>query len=66
MLRKIAPIMSDSELKLPRLLEWTGGFEPETEEDITTYVETSMPFDLKPEEAREALREWMRMTTTSR
>ena len=67
MLRRIAPIMSDSELKLLKadFLEWTGGFEPETEEDIAAYVDTSMPFDLKPEEAREALRKWMRLTATS-
>jgi hypothetical protein len=40
-------------------LEWTGGFSPETEEDIRTYVESSMPFDLDHNEATEALRLWM-------
>jgi hypothetical protein len=59
--------MSDSELKLLKadFLEWTGGFEPETEDDIKVYVDTSMPFNLKPDEAREALREWMRLGATS-
>ena len=47
-------------------LQWTGGFEPETVEDITTYIDTSMPFDLASDEAAKALREWMRQPTTLR
>ena len=64
---RIAAIMSDSELQPFKadFLEWTGGFEPETEEDITTYVDTSMPFDLNAEDVRTALLEWMRAAPTS-
>jgi hypothetical protein len=56
--------MSDSELQSLKadFLEWTGGFDPESEEDISAYVETSMPFDLDPNAACAALREWMRET----
>ena len=39
-------------------LEWTGGFEPESDEQVATYVATSMPFDLDPDEATEALQGW--------
>jgi hypothetical protein len=38
---------------------WTGGFDPETDDDIAAYVATSMPFPIDPDEAREALRAWM-------
>ena len=44
-------------------LEWTGGFEPETDEQITTYVATSMPFDLDPNEATGALQEWRKLAS---
>jgi len=54
--------MSDSELQSLKadFLEWTGGFEPESEEDISTYVDASMPFAIDATEAIEALRAWMR------
>ena len=39
-------------------LEWTGGFEPETDGDIATYVGASMPFDFDAAEAAEVLRRW--------
>jgi hypothetical protein len=40
-------------------LEWTGGFNPETDEDIEVYIETSMPLDIDDDEARDILRNWM-------
>jgi hypothetical protein len=46
-------------------LEWTGGFEPEVEEDIETYVEAAMAVDLDVGEVREALRRWMREALAS-
>jgi hypothetical protein len=66
-MRRIVTIMSDSELQALKadFLEWTGGFEPETEDDIAVYVETAMAFDSNPLEVREALREWMREAATS-
>jgi hypothetical protein len=39
-------------------LKWTGGFDPETDEDVAIYINTSMPFDLDVAEATEALRRW--------
>ena len=39
-------------------LEWTGGFEPETDGDIAAYVSASMPFDFDAAEATEVLRRW--------
>ena len=61
-------IKSDSELQALRadFLEWTGGFEPETDEQIATYLEGSMAVDIDPGEARDALRGWMRAAAISR
>jgi hypothetical protein len=63
----VAAIMADSELQSFRadFLQWTGGFEPETEDDIAVYVGTSVPLDLNPEEARDVLRECMRAAAIS-
>jgi hypothetical protein len=54
--------MSESELQSLKadFLAWTGGFEPESEDDISSYIETSMPFTLDAVEAAEVLRAWMR------
>jgi len=41
-------------------LGWTGGFKPETSDDIATYVAMSMPFNLDAAEATESLRQWGR------
>ncbi|MGD0461366.1 MAG: hypothetical protein ABSB74_02650 [Tepidisphaeraceae bacterium] len=41
-------------------LEWSGGFEPECQDDIETYIASSMSADLDEGEAREALTHWMR------
>ena len=41
-------------------LEWTGGFEPESEHDIEKYVASSMSVELDEREVREALAQWMR------
>jgi hypothetical protein len=40
-------------------LSWTGGFEPESSEQITAYAAYSMPYDLKENEAIKALLDWM-------
>lgn len=40
-------------------LQWTGGFEPETDKDIAAYISTSMPFDLDEDDTRRALEQWM-------
>lgn len=45
-------------------LEWTGGFEPESEEECLNYIQTSMPFNLAVEEAADALRRWVHETVT--
>ena len=54
--------MNDPELQALKadFLDWTGGFEPETEAEIAAYVGTSMPFQLNPNDARTSLLEWMR------
>jgi len=44
-------------------LEWTGGFEPETDRDIATYISTSMPFDFDAAEATEVLQRWLAGTS---
>lgn len=40
-------------------LSWTGGFPPDSEEQIFAYVETSRPNEADYEEARQLLRAWM-------
>lgn len=47
-------------------LEWTGGFEPESHEDIARYIDTSMPFDYDKAEALKVLSAWMKEAATSR
>ncbi|MDB5358172.1 MAG: hypothetical protein JWN24_4625 [Phycisphaerales bacterium] len=47
-------------------LEWSGGFEPETDEDIDVYVAASMPFHIVDEDARISLRQWMNDSAESR
>ena len=46
-------------------LQWTGGFEPESDEDIATYTTVSMPYDFDEVEAGQALRHWMRDADSS-
>lgn len=41
-------------------LEWTGGFEPESDAHVEVYLSASMPLALDEEVARTALRSWMR------
>jgi len=57
-------MMTDSELQLLKadFIEWSGGFEPESEEDIKTYIEFSMSSDLDEGEVAGALRQWMLAT----
>ena len=40
-------------------LAWTGGFPPDSESEIFTYIEASMPLDCDLEEVRAALHAWM-------
>jgi hypothetical protein len=56
--------MSDNQLDALKtdFLSWTGGFGPEDSNQITTYVSTSMPFDLSEHEATVALLDWMKVT----
>jgi hypothetical protein len=40
-------------------LAWTGGFPPDSEEQIFAYVETSRPNETDYQEVRQLLRAWM-------
>src|SRR5262245_57917169 len=40
-------------------LSWTGGFPPETEEQIAIYADFSMPQQFDENEGRSFLREWI-------
>jgi len=40
-------------------LEWSGGFEPDSEHQITVYVDYARDSALDPEEVRRALEDWM-------
>jgi len=46
-------------------LEWSGGFEPETTEDIDTYADAAMDVNLDRGEAVNALTEWLKETDPS-
>jgi len=39
--------------------EWSGGFPPESDDQITVYVENTLPADVDESAARQFLREWM-------
>lgn len=39
-------------------LAWTGGFPPESREQITAYILTAMPYDIEDEGARMVLASW--------
>lgn len=45
-------------------LEWTGGFPPESVEDVEAYIATSMPFDIDPTEATKSLIGWLRESSS--
>lgn len=54
----------DTEVRLYRDFDsWTGGFRPETIEDIDTYISTSMPTDIDPQAAKRFLIRWMESPT---
>lgn len=40
-------------------LAWSGGFPPESAEQVTVYVDYARDVDIDPDEARDALLEWM-------
>ena len=40
-------------------LQWTGGFTPDTDNEISVYLESARPADTDPGEARSILRRWM-------
>jgi hypothetical protein len=40
-------------------LEWSGGFPPESNDQITVYVDYARTLDLLEEDTREVLRQWM-------
>lgn len=60
--RLIQFAMTPAQIELLKedFLEWTGGFEPESEEDVETYVMSSITVELDPAEARQVLTDWMR------
>jgi hypothetical protein len=39
--------------------EWSGGFAPESDHQITVYIDYAAPFDMDDEEVRRLLRAWM-------
>ena len=39
-------------------LEWSGGFEPETDEKIDIHITSSMPLNIADDDARTALKQW--------
>ncbi len=40
-------------------LEWSGGFTPESDYQITVYIDYALSVENDPEPARKLLREWM-------
>ena len=40
-------------------LAWSGGFPPDSEQQIYVYLETALPYQADEQEARDALRNWM-------
>ena len=38
---------------------WSGGFPPESDDQISVYIETATPAEGNDEELRELLRAWM-------
>jgi len=40
-------------------LQWSGGFPPESEHQITVYIDYALKPEFNPTEAREALVDWM-------
>jgi hypothetical protein len=38
---------------------WSGGFKPESEDQITVYIDYAIVSDLETEEARDALLDWL-------
>lgn len=42
-------------------LEWSGGFEPEDDEQIETYLELSVSSDVDEARVRDVLRAWMNL-----
>ncbi len=42
-----------------RFLEWSGGFAPESDYQITVYIDYALSIEDDPEAVRKLLREWM-------
>lgn len=40
-------------------LQWSGGFPPESEHQITVYIDYALQADFHPNQARDALFHWM-------
>jgi hypothetical protein len=45
-------------------LEWTGGFVPEAEDDISAYISAAMPIDFDDRAVAEALKGWLAETNS--
>lgn len=69
---EIIPLNDDGSRAVPRgltpeqlaalkadYLTWSGGFEPETPEDVSTYADATMDVNLNRDDAVAALTEWM-------
>jgi hypothetical protein len=40
-------------------IQWSGGYPPESDEQITVYIDYAQPADLDSEKVRQFLRKWM-------
>ena len=50
---------TDLEILKRDFLAWSGGFEPDSRDQITVYVDYARPADLDPDEVTDALVDWM-------
>jgi hypothetical protein len=51
--------MQNSDSIREDFLAWSGGFPPESEAQISSYVKTAMPADADPVAVRQLLTAWM-------
>ena len=48
-------------LLMQHFLEWSGGFEPESDQQIRVYIDYAIGVDVDPREAQWALEDWMQI-----
>jgi hypothetical protein len=53
--------MTEEQIKLLKedFLRWTGGFEPDSPEEIYCYIDASLAVGVNPEDARAVLMKWL-------